>query len=383
MLSKLAGAAIRYKVNAYPLTDISALSEQWQALEACSDNPFFLSWQWIGVWLTAFQSQVTVVTVHSCEEQLVALGLLVQKNTRRHGFLSSKCLYLHQTGLPESDQIWVEYNGFLIHKAHTEEAEKAALSYIREQMNWDEWIVGAIEASKIKLYCEELNTSAHILWDAPCYGVDLTSLKTSAQCYLQTLSANTRYQINRARRLYEQEGSIKILRPESVSEAQAWFDKIGPLHIKRWGDGLAQSGFANPLFVQFHRQLIEQCWNQFVDIVAIELDGVPIALFYNFIYRRRVYFYLAGLRVEQDSKLKPGLLGHALCIEDYVERGYEFYDFMGGEERYKTQLGTRHSHLVRVSLQRHQFKFLLEQQARKVKNQLFGTDVDISKFRRR
>ncbi|EIW90349.1 protein involved in cellulose biosynthesis (CelD)-like protein [Alishewanella agri BL06] len=372
-----------YAASTYPLTDITNLAAQWQELESKADNPFFLSWQWIGAWLTAFQSQVTVIAVHYNEVQLVALGLLVSRNTRRHGVLSSKCLYLHQTGLPESDQIWIEYNGFLTDKEHTAHAEQIALRFIREHLNWDEWVVGAIEESKLNLYCKELNTSSHLLWEAPCYGIDLVKLRNTAQPYLQTLSANTRYQINRSQRLYEQHGRLKLLRPDSLSEALDWFNKIGPLHIRRWGDGLAQSGFANPLFVQFHHQLIKQSWNQFVDIVALELNGMPIAFFYNFIYRRRVYFYLAGLKVEQDSKLKPGLLGHAICIEDYVNRGIDFYDFMGGEERYKSQLGICHSKLVRVTLQRNQFKFLLEQQARKVKHQLFGTDTAASKFRGR
>lgn len=372
-----------YTASSYQLTDSATLAAQWQMLESKADCPFFLSWQWMEAWLTAFQSQLTVIAVHYQETQLVALGLLVLRNTRRHGVLSSKCLYLHQTGLPALDQIWIEYNGFLTDKAHSVQAEQVALRFIREHLKWDEWVVGAIEESKLNLYCNELKTTAHLLWEAPCYGVDLVKLRNTAKPYLQTISANTRYQINRSKRLYEQQGSLTISRPNSVNEALDWFNKIGPFHITRWGDGLDQSGFANPLFVQFHQQLIKRSWSKFIDIVALELNGKPIALFYNFIYRRRVYFYLAGFKVEQDNKLKPGLLGHAICIEDYMNRGIDFYDFMGGEERYKSQLGTRHSKLVRVTLQRNQFKFLLEQQARKVKHQLFGTDTAANKLRGR
>ena len=43
---------------------------------------------------------------------------------------------------------------------------------------------------------------------------------------------------------------------------------------------------------------------------------------------------------------------------------------MGGEERYKTQLGSLHKQLVQVSLQRDRFKLKLEDVMRKARNRL-------------
>lgn len=359
-----------YSATSYLLEDKESLGVKWQQLEAAASNRFFLSWQWMRVWLECFQRPVRVVEVYSDGNQLVGVGLLLQQQAKRHGILSSQCLHLHQTGKASSDQIWVEYNGFLTATEHREPAEQAALAYIRDELCWDEWIIGAIESEKAEQYNQTLGTKSHLLWEAPCYGVDLKLLRQQSLNYREALTANTRYQINRSLRIYQQRGTVELARPQSKEEALAWFEGIAPLHLKRWGEGMNQSGFANPEFTHFHKTLLMACWGENVDLVALKVDGVVIATFYNFSYRNRVYFYLAGLKVETDNKLKPGLVGHTLCIEDYMARGYDFYDFMGGDEQYKAQLGSQHNHLVQVALQRRQFKFLLEQQLRQVKRQL-------------
>ncbi|WP_445426514.1 GNAT family N-acetyltransferase [Alishewanella sp. HL-SH06] len=363
-----------FTAHCYPLDDLAKLSEHWQLLETKADNPVFLSWQWIGVWLGCYQLPVQVLEVRNAEQALVGLGLLLEHRIRRYGVLSSRCLRLHQSGRADLDQIWIEYNGFLTAKLHSTEIEDCALNFVKTQLQWDEWIIGAIELPKAQRYAAQLQVQSHVLWEAPCYGVDLYSLRQQQQAYSDSLSANTRYQINRSLKLYQQRGEVKLVRPQSLAEALEWFEFTGPLHLKRWGAGPHCSGFANPEFVRFHRQMLQSCWPNGADIVALTVAGQTIATFYNFIYRNRVYFYLGGLDIEADNKLKPGLLGHMLCIEDYLARGFDYYDFMGGEERYKTQLGSLHTHLVQVSMQRKQFKFLLEQQARKVKRQLFGEE---------
>ena len=71
--------------------------------------------------------------------------------------------------------------------------------------------------------------------------------------YLDTLSSNTRYQIRRSRRIYEERGQVELKRAQSVGEALEFFDQIGPLHIHRWGGELGESGFVNPEFLLFHR----------------------------------------------------------------------------------------------------------------------------------
>jgi CelD/BcsL family acetyltransferase involved in cellulose biosynthesis len=120
--------------------------------------------------------------------------------------------------------------------------------------------------------------------------------------------------------------------------------------------------------VRFHKRYVRTHWERGgADLIVLKVGGSTLAIFYNLIYQNRVYFYLAGIKAEADNKLKPGLLGHSLCITDYIERGFEYYDFMGGEERYKRQLASPSTHLVQVALQQDRWKLRAEQTLRTIK----------------
>lgn len=361
----------RLQVVRYPVADLERLEALWRDLEGRASPTVFLSWQWLGHWLAVYEPQAQVLEVTE-GDRVVGLGIVVQTEERRHGVLRSNCLRLHQTGHRQQDQIWIEYNGFLAEQDMEASVAAACLKHLCNDMTqWDEFIVGAIDAEEARHYAELTGLFAHLRWEAPCYGVDLDALRRSGQHYLDTLTRNTRYQINRSHRLYEAWGAVELVRPDSAEEAVAIFDSIGPLHLNRWGAGPDQSGYANPDFVRFHRSLIQDQWaSGGVDLVSVKAGDDMIASFYNLLYDQKVYFYLGGMKTEPDNRYKPGLLGHSLCIEDYRHHGFHYYDFMGGDERYKTQLGSLHKQLVQVSLQRDRFKLKLEDVMRKARNRL-------------
>jgi CelD/BcsL family acetyltransferase involved in cellulose biosynthesis len=173
-------------------------------------------------------------------------------------------------------------------------------------------------------------------------------------------------------RLYQDTlGELRLDFAASVDEALRFFDDSAPLHLARWGDGYSQSGFANPKFVQFHHTLIRRGFDQGqIDLIRVRAGERILGYFYNFRFDGVVYFYLSGLVNESESKLKPGLCGHALAIQHYADAGYAYYDFMGGEERYKSSLAECRDELFQLSLQKDRLHFRLENFLRLVKNRL-------------
>lgn len=345
------------------------LANDWKTLEKLAQPSVFLSWQWIGVWLSVYLPKFSALRVTDCGK-LVGLGLVTESSERRHGILVSRCLRLHQTGCPAEDQICIEYNGFLAEKGREAVVAKAGIEYLKQsRTGWDEIVIGAVEADYARELTQASALVSDIRWESPSYGVDLCSLRSGDQAYLDTLSGNTRHQIRRTLRLYEESGSVVLQRPQTVAEAEFIFNSITPLHFARWGSGQGESSFTNPEFTRFHRQYIRTHWEQGgADLIVLKSGDETIAIFYNLVYRNRVYFYLAGIKKEKDNRLKPGLLGHSLCIKDYLERGFDFYDFMGGQDRYKAQLAKPHQHLVKVGLQRERWKLRAERTARAIKH---------------
>lgn len=353
-----------YQISLDAVGDISVLANQWQDLERRAEHEFFLSWLWISVWLKVFNPAVQLLTIRQ-HHQVVALALVTCSEQRRHGWLNSRVIRLHQTGNPQEDQIWIEYNDMLVDQAHRAGATAALVRFIEQgSSSWDEWIVGASCQTKLESWVSD-NLHKHVLWEAAAYGVDLQALRETGKEYLQSLSRNTRYQLNKAYRTALRSGDIIYSSAQTQQQALEWFQELGDLHHQRWGD---DSGFVNERFIDFHTELIQQGLpTGQVELVRIELGDQLMGILYNFIYAGKVYFYLSGTNYQVDASIKPGLLCQVECINAHLAAGANYYDFMGGDARYKRSLGKWGGNLQLVALQRPVIKLRLEQQLRQVK----------------
>ncbi len=359
---------VQVSLNQMPSLD--ELRKQWLALEDRSNNQnIFLSWAWIHTWLKTYQAQCRLLVIDRGSE-CIGLALLVATEQKRHGCLRSRVWRLHQTGVEAQDQIWTEYNGLLCALENREQASAAAMDYLLQAEDWDEFWTGAADEyliaglNKSELHCHEMAR-------LPTYQVDLKTIRASGKSYLEQVSRNLRYQVRHAGKLYAAEGELSFEIAGSAGEASDFFNAIKPLHIERWGGGNNGSGFVNEEFTRFHLSLITDYWHTgLIQLCRLSVGGQPLAFLYNFVYGRQVFFYLSGVKKESSSKLKPGLLCHSLCIQDNLEKGFDTYDLMGGDMEYKRRLATRGEDLVLASLQRPRLKLKAEQWLRQCKTAL-------------
>ena len=360
-----------YVVSAKPLTDKSRLQDEWLDLQSRSSHSFFISWAWIGVWIDSFETGCDVFRVYY-QDQLVALAIIARSTSKHLKVLSAISLHLNEVGDPRYDQIWTEYNEILAADQHREGATLALMTELVEHYpDWDELVIGAVTKDVAERMTALSGLDRIDLWHSPFYGVDLKSLRDTKQDYLSSLSSNTRYQIRRSIKLYAQQGSLEIVRATSPQQALEFFNMAGPLHQQKWGRAPGQSGFANPIFVDFHTKLIEANWSaENIDVLKVMCGEKVLAYVYNFIYAGTVLFYLGAVIDEQDAKLKPGLVAHALCIEQYMNRGFDYYDFMGGDNRYKSSMGQVAGTLYRIALQKKRVLFAVEKKLRSIKSNM-------------
>jgi len=358
-----------YTVTLHALEDVTNLEEEWLSLEARCNCSFFLSWTWISSWVNTFKPECHVLKVQYAGS-VVSLALLTKSRFSAPFRFSATRLHIHQKGNAICDQVWTEYNGFLVESAHETQSIQASMGFLSKHFSdWDELVVGAVTKKDAALLQSTSGLERHDLWSSPSYGVDLKKIRDNQQDYLGSLSSNTRYQIRRSFRLYEQEGELSLIHATDLDTALEYLNDVAPLHLKRWGEGISQSGFANANFVAFHENLIKIAWpKKQIDFIKVQSGTRVVGFFYNFVYRGTVYFYLSGLAREGNSKLKPGLCGHALSIQYYLDLGLNYYDFMGGDERYKANLGEQHDELFQIALKQPLFKFKVETLLRKIKN---------------
>ncbi len=89
------------------------LEETWCELEQRSKPSFFLTWLWIGTWLDSFVDDFFIIEARK-QNRTVGLGIFVQRSDKFFNIPIKNKLYLHRTGVPTRDQIWIEYNDFLL-----------------------------------------------------------------------------------------------------------------------------------------------------------------------------------------------------------------------------------------------------------------------------
>ena len=109
--------------------EITHLAENWLSLEKRSSCSFFLTWAWIGQWLTSLSTEYFVLQA-SDNNNVLGLAIMV-KNTRKvFGLFQVKQWWLNRTGNEAYDQCWIEYNDFLVASEQAEKVNQAMLNFL-------------------------------------------------------------------------------------------------------------------------------------------------------------------------------------------------------------------------------------------------------------
>lgn len=356
------------------VTDLDELAPTWRELEARADSSFFLSWHWIGAWLRTVRRPAHLIRAH-LDGRVVGLGLLHRQRTLRHRILPVRELVLNASGREDEDVITIEYNGFLAERGLEEPVTRACVRHLVRSDRvdgeaWDALLVRGVEPRSIAaMQMEGIRVRLHAT--SPSAAVDLDAVRASGRPYLDHVSGNTRSQLRRSIKLYEQRGPLVLEAARDPAEAQAFLEECAVHHQARWQARGHAGAFASGFYRRFHRELIAVALPAgAVEVVRVSAGGDRIGYLYNFIHRNRVYFYMSGLRFEADNRLKPGLVTHLLCIERHLAAGRSSYDFMAGDFRYKTSLGRPGPDIVTCYLERPRPKLLVEQWLRQLKRRL-------------
>lgn len=356
-----------------PLVDLPRLETVWRELETRADRSFFLSWPWIGTWLETFAKRPWIVEISAPDGKIIGLGAFCEARETRAKVIRARQLRLHETGDPAEDVITIEYNTLLAEQGMEEATWFAALRALTgpDAPRWDEVIVGGGTGEQAALF-DRLGLTVHRRAETTSAYVDLAVLREQgiedAAGYIGTLGKSTRSQMRRSMKLYRERGPLALDVAGSLDEAHAFLGELGVWHEAKWAAQGMAGATSKDRYMQFHSALMNRAYggDGEVEFLRARAGDHAFGWLYNFIDRGRVLFYLSGFAFEDDNRLKPGLVTHALAVERHLKRGMDVYDFMGGTNRYKTNLGQPGPDVVAYALQRRTATMMLEGIARKV-----------------
>lgn len=351
------------------------LERFWTDLQTRCDHSFYLSWGWLGSWLHTLPPEIVpqLLQVHF-EERVVGAALAVRRRTVRGKVISSRGLYLQETGHPTCDDIVIEHNGLLAERQLETPVWHAIFEYLaEEQGQWDELFASGIDddnplASLIYSDVAPPNSYWKMEREKACHFADLAVLQQQKQEYLSTLSANTRSQVRRAMKLYAEQGALHIEEASDLPTAMQFFDEMKVAHTKYWQSQGSPGAFTSEFCDQLHRNIINERFpHGEVQLLKVRAGENVFGYLYNFVYQGRVLSYQSGFHYDENPKLKPGLVSHALAIEHCVARGHQIYDFLAGDSQYKRMLSHSSKKMRWYILRRHRVKFRVEAALRSVK----------------
>lgn len=312
--------------------DLAALEVKWRALEPHMDGSFFTSWTWIGCMAeTRFPDPVLLEAFDGMRP--VGLALFNRKRGRLH---------LSETGDPVLDGLTVEHNGIMSAPDCGDAVRAACLTAARRVAR--AVVLSGVASADRRAATATGPVEVRRVSAAPF--VDLVAVRTSGRSYLQSLSANTRYQVRRSERRYAKAGPVTADRAPDLPSAHAYLDALIGLHATRWAAKGGPGAFSHPTVRRFHHLLLDRGFHRGeIDLWRVAAGRVDVGYLYNLKYREHVMSYQSGLLFEPGSHLKPGLTCHCQAIQSYQDEGLRMYDFLAGQDRYKLSLSTDQSDL--------------------------------------
>ena len=239
-------------------------------------------------------------------------------------------LFLHRHGSEKYDQVWIEENDVISLPKYTS-IVWSALFKVFTDSKADELFVGLsypIES------IESCSYESVIEIESTTYGRTLGDHIRDFDSLLACFSRNTRSQLKRA--VKKLPDVVSLDRAENLPHALKMLGWAAEHHKKKWSD----SGFLNPSFFEFHKRLIsEGLVDGKVELMQFSVGSRVAAVYYYFLQDKSVYFYLGAVNYNDfDDKLKVGLLAHCYAMVHFAGLGFEKYDFLAGEARYKASL---------------------------------------------
>ncbi len=286
-------------------------------------EPVFVSPIWLEVWWNVFgdDSELYLNSIRE-DENLTGIAPLMVKDGAASIIGSvDVCDYLDFIVVPGRSQVF--FNTLL------DDLKQKGISQLKlESLRPDSNILSDFADIALNRGCEVTITPSDVTVEM--------ELPATWDEYLMMLNTKQRHEVRRKLRRLEEAGRFEyssVSDNESVTEALDTFLRMFTESREDKADFLTEKRES------FFRSMTEAMSNAgIIKLGTLEIEGVPAAMIMYFDYNDSIYLYNSGFEKEYIS-LSAGLLSKVLCIKESIESGKKVFDFLKGDEVYKSRLG--------------------------------------------
>ncbi len=309
----------------------SVTQESFRSLLALRDkgdvrldwDPLFVSPVWLEVWWSVFRDDRELYLVSVREENTVAgiAPLMIKDSTASIIGSADVCDYLDLLVAPDKDRNFFDT---LLENLKQRGVKQLNLESLRP----DSRVLTGLTDIALSRGCEVTLTSSDVTLEM--------ELPESWDDYLMTLNSKQRHEVRRKLRRLEEAGEYEYRSLSGSDSIMGKLDTFLKMFTESRDD---KADFLTEKRELFFRSMTESMANAgILKLGILEIETVPAAMVMYFDYNDTIYLYNSGFEKEYVT-LSAGLLSKVLCIKDSIESGKKVFDFLKGNEVYKSRLG--------------------------------------------
>lgn len=330
----------------------NSMKDEWNSLLDRSINKaFFMRWEWMYYWwitykVRNFDLQI-VLFINDGKIRGIA-PLYLKKNA---GFIKKLCML-------GTNEVCSDHLDFIIEEGQEDIAIKTILSYIKNLRGWDILdITNLQENTKILGYCKKVFKKNVIEVNQKYTVCRYINLEQTWNNIIENINPRLKNTIKRKEnKLKKLKGNIEFTADDENQEIDEKYLQFVKLAISRHSVKKIQSPYKNQKFLEFHRKLAKEIYDQgMVKIIYLKINDEIIAGIYLFIYNNKILYYQSGFLPEW-KKLSPGSLLFYHCIKIGFENKKNEFDFLQGDEEYKMDWTNSKRNNIRITIYKNNYK---------------------------
>lgn len=316
--------------------EIDEIAEDWNRLAA--ETPFCRH-EWLAAWWRHYEQpgqEAFVLVV--CDDDGAVAGLAPWY--RRDAAFSGRTLAFLGSGEVCSDYVTV-----LAAAEQSERVAEALADWLfgEGRDEWDTIELDGIdqptveqETSAIAALLRKLRSRGCLVHQRQRIGAWRLELPGDWKTYASRLSKSRRGAVRTIERRYFETGRAVVRAAESTSDVERGLAILHDLHQRR-RESLGDAGcFASPRFAAF----LTDAAGRFhalghLRLQWIELDGRPVAAEFDLSSNDTVFHYQSGIDPDAMQD-RPGWLMQISALKLAIEQEYRAFDFLRGDEPYKS-----------------------------------------------
>ena len=316
---------------------LESLALEWAALLARTPEPVaFLHPTWHRVWLDEFQDgrELLLLAVRDGAELLGVAPLL-----RAEGKISfvgnySICDYMDFIVAPDRAE---EVFAAILAALQSEDWSEIELRGLRDDSPTVSELLPAAERAGLTVEREEEAVAPRV------------QLPESWEAYQAALNKKDRHELRRKLRRLGELGELQL---NAYTRAEDMEEHL-PIFIRLMVEsrGNKASFMSEQIGRFFHRMAPALASENLLRLYELELNGTAIASVLCFDQGGRLFLYNSGYD-PQYAQFAVGLGSKAMCLQDAIESGHTWVDFLRGHEPYKYDLGSQDRLIYMATIRR-------------------------------